>query len=188
MVRTTCLLLVREWSFIPGGGGLEPRRGGSLWSFENKREGRNDKYNPYWGGPSKNVVSYIRYVRIFINLVGFRVMKFQNFLQPWWKRTFLIYAKLDESEGIWSLEFQNFLQPWWREILRNWIILDVLSNGISGSFSAMPWWMRTFQIYAKLDQSGGFQAMKLQKFLQPCWKDISGVCQHSQKDFLNAIN
>ena len=125
-------MIVYSW-----GGGLEPRRGGSLWIFENKREGRNDKYEPYWGGPSKNVVAYIRYVRIFINLVGFRVMKFQNFLQPWWKRTFLIYAKLDESGGIWSMEFQNFLQPWWREILRNWIILNVLSNGISESFSAM---------------------------------------------------
>ena len=98
---------IREWSFIPGGGGLEPRRGGSLWIFENKREGRNDRYEPYWGGPSKNVVAYVRYVRIFINLVGFRMMKFQNFLQPWWKRTFLIYAKLDESGSFWLMRFQN---------------------------------------------------------------------------------
>ena len=145
---------LREWSFIPGGGGLEPRRGGSLWIFENKREGHNDKHNPYWGGPSKNVVACIRYVRIFINLVGFRVMKFQNFLQPWWKRTFLIYAKLDEFGGFRLMEFQFFLQPWWREIF-----LVYYAN---------------LSIYAKLDHSRRFKQWDFRIFFN---HGFSYLCQ-----------
>ena len=74
----------------------------------------------------------------------FQMIKFQNFLQPWWRNGLYFDDKLSHSRLFQMAKFQKILQPWWR-------------NGI--------------YFGDKLSHSRLFQMARFQNILQPWWRN-----------------
>ena len=64
---------------------------------------------------------------------SFRMVKIQNFLQPWWRISIKKPWILDYFQSFWMVKIQNFLQPWWKiYIEKPWIVACQNIKLISG--------------------------------------------------------